>query len=185
MTASEAVGGIAALLALVFLASIGSKILAVRRGELQLLLSTVPGPYSLRRPLLFALLLAESGTAASLMLFPQVGLAISAGLFSLYAAYMASITDNTPCHCFGSSFEFGSRKIPRVMRNLSLLALSVGGLIGLANVGASTFSPIALGAAGVAMLTAISVDILFRVSQELSRRRAAFPDRREVMGRQV
>jgi hypothetical protein len=173
MTASEVVGGLALVLVLVFVASIGSKILAVRRGELQLLLSVVPGPASFRGAILLTLLAAESCTAAALVLMPRVGLWISAGLFVLYTGYVATIPDRAPCHCFGGSFEFGSRKLTRVARNAALLATCVGGLVALERYGVSTWRLTALGAAGVVMLLAVSIDMLFRVSKELSQPRSS------------
>jgi hypothetical protein len=183
MTASEAVGGLSLLLALVFVTSIGTKILAVRRGELQLLLSVIPGPASFRALVLLMLLAAESCAAAALILMPRVGLSISAGLFVLYTGYMATIPDRVPCHCFGGSFEFGSRKFPRVARNAALLAMCVGGLVAVERYGVSTLRLTALGAAGVVMLLAVSIDMLFRVSKELSERRSSLPELRDVLGR--
>lgn len=185
MTASEAVGGLCLFLAIVFASSVVSKILAIRKGELELLLSVLPGPDQLHIPMLIVLLAVELGAVALLTVVPPVGLVLSTGLFALYAGYIATIPDRVPCHCFGNSFEFGSRKVPRVARNIALLSISVGGLFAFSKYGASPIRPTAIGAAAVAMLFAVSVDVLFRVSHELSRRRAAFPERREVLGRHI
>jgi hypothetical protein len=160
VTVAEAVGGVSAFLALVLALSIVGKVASWRRGDRAALLAAVPGPARLRPRILLVALLAEGLVAASLILAPRFGAGAASVLFLVYTVHVAAIPDGTPCNCFGNAFEFGRRRLPRVLRNAFLLLVALAALLGAARLPQVVVSPIAFLGGAVAVLTAFVLDLL-------------------------
>lgn len=149
------------LLSFLLLLSIGTKLGTWRRSP-EYLLATMPGPIALRGFLLLAVVGTEAGTAVLLLTMPETGLVVCAALFAIYTVYLWSAPAGKACNCFGNTFEFGRRKLPRVVRNLVLLSLAVVASIASVRFGISTLSYNAFVGAAVLLLLAYSVDALIR-----------------------
>jgi hypothetical protein len=160
VTVAEAVGGACAFLALVLAVSIVGKVSSWRRGERSALLAAVPGPPKLRPRLLLAVLVAESLVAAALILAPKFGAGAASGLFLVYTVHVGTLPDGTPCNCFGTAFDFGRRRLPRVLRNAFLLLVALAALLGATWLPQVVLTPIAFLAGAVALLTAFVLDLL-------------------------
>jgi hypothetical protein len=160
MTVAEAVGGACAFLALVLVASIVGKVSGWRRGERSALLAAVPGPPRLRPRVLLGVLVAEAAIAAALVLVPRAGTIAATALFLAYTVHVAAIPDGTPCNCFGGAFDFGRRRVPRVLRNAFLLLVALAALLGSWWQPRVVFSATAVLGGAVAILTAFVLDVL-------------------------
>jgi Methylamine utilisation protein MauE len=157
MTVAEAVGGACAFLALLLALSLVGKVASWRKGERAALLAAVPGPARLRPRVLLVALLAEGLVAATLILAPRLGAGAASVLFLVYTVHVAAIPDGTPCNCFGNAFEFGQRRLLRVLRNAFLLLVALAALLGAARL---PVSPMAFLGGAVAVLTAFVLDLL-------------------------
>jgi hypothetical protein len=169
MTVAEAVGGACVFLALVLAVSIVGKVASWRRGERSALLAAVPGPPELRRHLLAAVLAAEAAIAVALVLAPRLGAGAAGVLFLVYTVHVASIPDGTPCNCFGNAFDFGRRRLPRVLRNAFLFLVALAALLGAGWLPEVVISPIAFLSGAVAVFTAFVVDLFVTTTGQASR----------------
>jgi hypothetical protein len=160
VTVAEAVGGVCAFLALMLALSLVGKVASWRKGERAALLAAVPGPARLRPRVLLVALLAEGLVAATLILAPRLGAGAASVLFLVYTVHVAAIPDGTPCNCFGNAFEFGRRRVLRVLRNAFLLLVALAALLGASRLPQVMVSPMAFLGGAVAVLTAFVLDLL-------------------------
>jgi hypothetical protein len=172
VTVAEAVGAACAFLALVLAISLVGKVASWRRGERAALLAAVPGPARVRPRVLLVALLAEGLVAAALILAPRFGAGAASVLLLVYTVHVAAIPDGTPCNCFGNAFEFGRRRLPRVLRNSFLLLVALAALLGAAQLPQVLVSPMAVLVGAVAVLTAFVLDLLVSTTGHDARIRA-------------
>ncbi|MCA1833315.1 MAG: MauE/DoxX family redox-associated membrane protein [Actinomycetota bacterium] len=169
MTPSIALGTVALFLAFVLLASVLSKALAWRREGIRSFAKLIPVPRPLNGVIAVALLVMESVAALVLAFKPSQGFFVAATLFALYSVYVTRIPEGTSCRCFGGAFEFGMKKRPRIIRNVSLLLMAISAAVASQRYMPEAQSPIALGAAASSCLFAYAVDAFIRTGRELER----------------
>ena len=137
------------------------------RGERDALVTVIPGPKAWRLAVLLIATIAELSLVVLLVAAPQVGLFGASIILTAYTVQLSQLADGEPCRCFGTSFEFGSRRALRVGRNIILLALAMSSAVISLESGAR---PTAMGLLGavVALFLAYSLDLFMRTRDPVS-----------------